>query len=87
MKTIALRINEVRLNEYHIVLPHKCYATIGLFDFIDKNIKQNKIKIQELELTDEGYLCLKANNNLAAHKIADLAGNFILETILNGSTE
>jgi hypothetical protein len=88
MKSIALRVNEYSKNQYHIVLPHKCYATMGLFDFIDAHVREQKIKqIMEMSLTEEGYIVLQYCSLEFAQKIANLAGNFILEGILNGAYE
>lgn len=88
MKTIALRITEYAKNQYHIYLPHKCYATVGLFNFLDERVKKQKLKqVLTMSLTDEGYVVIQYCSLEFAQEISNLAGSFILKGILNGAYE
>lgn len=83
-KHIALRVNEIKTNQYYIVLPHKCYATVELFNYLNNFILNNYTEVKEMSLTDEGYICLISNNYHNVLSLADKAGSFIFNEIDKG---
>jgi hypothetical protein len=83
LKHIQLRIDEVRPNEYLIFLPHRNYATMQLFDFLDAQLRRNRTA-RAMSLEDEGYITLQAKSRNTAENVAMLAGHYLLEQILKG---